>query len=273
MSSLPTSPSSPAAPLSPPASDEASVVAALRRAGCVFAEDEARVLLSSARDAAELAAMVGRRTAGLPLEHVVGWAAFCGLRVTVDPGVFVPRRRTEFLARQALAHTPPDAVVVDLCCGSGAVAAVLARRRPARLHAADLDPAAVRCAERNIAPLGGEVHEGDLYEPLPAELAGRVDILVANGPYVPTDDVPLLPPEARDHERRMALDGGADGLDVLRRVAAGAPRWLAPGGLLFVETSERQTAAAEAAVRSAGLRPRVARDEDLYATVLVAARP
>ncbi|MEU6390924.1 putative protein N(5)-glutamine methyltransferase [Streptomyces sp. NPDC046939] len=272
MSSLNSSSSSPppVAPLS--ATDPAPVVAALRRAGCVFAEDEARVLLDSARDVAELTAMVERRAAGLPLEHVVGWAEFCGLRVGVDPGVFVPRRRTEFLARQALAHTPPGAVVVDLCCGSGAVAAVLAGRRPARLHAADLDPAAVRCAERNIAPLGGVVHEGDLYAPLPADLAGRVDVLVANGPYVPTGDVPLLPPEARDHERRMALDGGADGLDVLRRVAAGAPRWLAPGGHLFVETSERQAAAARAAVRAAGLRPRVVRDEDLHATVIIAGR-
>ncbi|MFJ9037133.1 putative protein N(5)-glutamine methyltransferase [Streptomyces sp. NPDC102406] len=274
--SPPSSPSSPSFPSSPPgllSLDPSPVVATLRRAGCVFAEDEARVLLSSARDAAELAGMVERRATGLPLEHVVGWAEFCGLRVAVDPGVFVPRRRTEFLVRQALALCPPGAVVVDLCCGSGAVAAVLADRRPARLHAADLDPAAVRCARRNVAPLGGEVHEGDLYDPLPAELTGRVDILVANGPYVPTGDVPLLPPEAREHERLMALDGGADGLDVLRRVAAGAPRWLAPGGHLFVETGEHQAEAAESAVRSAGLRPRVMRDEDLYATVIVATRP
>ncbi|MFI7387842.1 putative protein N(5)-glutamine methyltransferase [Streptomyces sp. NPDC049813] len=269
----PSAPSSPSGPAVPPEDGPAWVVPALRRAGCVFAEDEARVLLASARDPAELTTVVARRAAGLPLEHVVGWAEFCGLRVAVDPGVFVPRRRTEFLARQARALTPPDAVVVDLCCGSGAVAAVLAERRPALLHAADLDPAAVRCARRTLSPLGGEVHEGDLYDPLPAALAGRVDILVANGPYVPTGDVPLLPPEARDHERRMALDGGADGLDVLRRVAAGAPHWLAPGGLLFVETGDHQAAAAQAAVRAAGLRPRVARDDDLHATVLIAARP
>ncbi|WP_428950272.1 putative protein N(5)-glutamine methyltransferase [Streptomyces sp. cg35] len=272
MSLPPATPSPRSVPSSDVPADPSPVVATLRAAGCVFAEDEARVLLSSARDAAELTAMVERRAAGLPLEHVVGWAEFCGLRIAVDPGVFVPRRRTEFLARQAHALTPPGAVVVDLCCGSGAVAAALADLRPARLHAADLDPAAVRCARRNIEPLGGEVHEGDLYEPLPPELAGRVDILIANGPYVPTDDVPLLPPEARDHERRMALDGGADGLDILRRVAAGAPRWLAPGGRLFVETSDRQAAAAEAAVRSAGLRPRVAQDDDLYATVIIATR-
>ncbi|MFZ3554409.1 putative protein N(5)-glutamine methyltransferase [Streptomyces sp. BH055] len=252
--------------------DTASVVASLRAAGCVFAEDEARVLRSSARDAAELADMVERRASGLPLEHVVGWAEFCGLRVAVDAAVFVPRRRTEFLAREALARTPPGAVVVDLCCGTGSVAAVLAASRPARLHAADLDPAAARCARRNLAPLGGEVHEGDLYAPLPADLRGRVDTLVANGPYVPTGDVPLLPPEAREHERRIALDGGHDGLDVLRRVAGEAPDWLAPGGHLFVETSERQAAAARAAVRSAGLHARVVTNEDLYATIVIGTR-
>ncbi|WP_327665807.1 putative protein N(5)-glutamine methyltransferase [Streptomyces sp. NBC_00498] len=259
-------------PSSPLPLDSTSVVESLRAAGCVFAEDEARILLSTARDAAELAAMVERRASGLPLEHVVGWAEFCGLRVAVDPNVFVPRRRTEFLTRQALDHTPPGAVVVDLCCGTGAVAAVLADRRPSRLHAADLDPAAVRCARRNLVPLDGEVHEGDLYAPLPADLRGHVDTLVANGPYVPTGDVPLLPPEARDHERRIALDGGHDGLDVLRRVAGEAPEWLAPGGHLFVETSERQAAAAQAAVRSAGLHARVVSDEDLYATIVVGTR-
>ncbi|MFD8572129.1 putative protein N(5)-glutamine methyltransferase [Streptomyces sp. NPDC059639] len=249
------------------------LVSALRAAGCVFAEDEARILHASARDQAELTVMVERRAAGLPLEHVVGWAEFCGLRIAVDPGVFVPRRRTEFLARQALARTRPGATVVDLCCGTGAVAAVLAARAPGRLHAADLDPAAVDCARRNLAPLGGEVHEGDLYDPLPADLAGRVDILIANGPYVPTGDLPLLPSEARDHERLIALDGGKDGLDVLRRVAEQAPRWLAPGGRLFVETSERQADTALAAVRASGLSARLVEDDDLYATVVVGTRP
>ena len=99
-------------PLSP-----ASVVAALRAAGCVFAEDEARLILSAARTPDELTAMVDRRVTGLPLEHVVGWAEFSGLRIAVEPGVFVPRRRTEFLVEQALEHAPDASVVVDLCCG------------------------------------------------------------------------------------------------------------------------------------------------------------
>ncbi|MEU4092594.1 putative protein N(5)-glutamine methyltransferase [Streptomyces sp. NPDC026673] len=255
----------------------APVVPVLRAAGCVFAEDEARLLASAARTPAELAAMVERRVAGLPIEHVLGWAEFCGLRIAVGPGVFVPRRRTEFLAREAVrlgrALDRPGAVVVDLCCGSGAVGAVLAAAldRPV-LHAADVDAAAVACARRNLAPADGRVHvhEGDLYAPLPARLRGRVDVLVANVPYVPTGAVGLLPPEARDHEPRVALDGGADGLDVLRRVAAAAPSWLAPGGHLLIETSEEQAPAAVAAVGGAGLRARVVVSEELSATVVVA---
>jgi release factor glutamine methyltransferase len=240
----------------------------------VFAEDEARLLAASARTPAELAALVDRRAAGLPLEHVLGWAEFCGLRIAVDPGVFVPRRRTEFLVRQAAALAGPRAVVVDLCCGSGAVAAaVAASLERAEPHAADLDPAAVRCARRNLAAAGGRVYEGDLYAPLPAALRGRVDVLVANVPYVPTDEVGLLPPEARDHEPLLALDGGADGLDVLRRVAADAPRWLAPGGSLLVETSGRQAPHAREALAAAGLAHRLAHSEELNAHVVIGTRP
>lgn len=252
------------APLPPSA-----VVSALRAAGCVFAEDEAELILATARTPEEAARMVDRRAAGLPLEHVLGWARFHGLRVTVEPGVFVPRRRTEFLVDQALAAAPDATVVVDLCCGSGALGAALAAALDdAEVHAADIDPAAVRCARRNLAPFGGRVHEGDLYGALPAGLRGRVGILTANVPYVPTADVALLPAEAREHEPLVALDGGADGLDVLRRVAAGAPAWLAPGGCLLTETSERQAPAALRAVADAGLTPRLAVDEDRHAHVV-----
>ena len=141
------------------------------------------------------------------------------------------------------------------------------------MHAADIDPAAVRCARRNLAAAGGQVYQGDLFGPLPAGLRGRVDILLANVPYVPTSEVALLPPEARDHEARVALDGGADGLEVLRRVVAEAPGWLAPGGRLLSEISERQVAAATAAVTAAGLTASVARSAEHGATVLVATRP
>ncbi|MGW0947922.1 putative protein N(5)-glutamine methyltransferase [Streptomyces sp. NPDC002623] len=248
-------------------------VAALRAAGCVFAEDEAELIRTAARTPDEAAAMVERRASGLPLEHVVGWAEFHGLRITVEPGVFVPRRRTEFLVEQALATAPHARVVVDLCCGSGAVGAALAASLgQVELHAADIDPAAVRCAGRNVAAYAGHAYRGDLFEALPGRLRGRIDILAANVPYVPTDEVPLLPAEARDHEPLTALDGGGDGLDVLRRVAAGAPHWLAPGGCLLVETSERQTPAAVEAFTRAGLAVRVAEDEERYAHVLVGTR-
>ncbi len=151
--------------------------------------------MAAARTPADLAALVDRRVAGLPLEQVLGWAEFCGLRVVVEPGVFVPRHRTEFLVRQAVALARPGAAVVDLCCGSGAVGlAVAVALGRATLHAVDVDPAAVRCARRNLDAVGGEVHEGDLDDPLPAGLRGRVDVLVANAPYVPTDAVGLLPP-------------------------------------------------------------------------------
>ncbi|MFD8964947.1 putative protein N(5)-glutamine methyltransferase [Streptomyces sp. NPDC059568] len=259
---------------SAPSAVVTAVISRLRAAGCVFAEDEARLLVSTAGTAAELAVMVDRRVAGLPLEHVLGWAEFCGLRIAVDPGVFVPRRRTEFLVREAAALARPRAVVVDLCCGSGALgAALVAALDRAELYATDIDPAAVRCARRNVDAVGGQVYEGDLYDPLPGALRGRVDVLLANVPYVPTEEVGLLPPEARIHEARVALDGGADGLDVLRRVTAGAPGWLAPGGSLLVETSERQAALAVETFAECGLVPRVARSEELYATVVIGTRP
>jgi len=250
----------------------ANIVSTLRAAGCVFAEDEARLLSDAASDPDELADMVARRAAGMPLEHVLGWVSFCGLRVAVDPGVFVPRRRTELLAWRAIRLARPGAVVVDLCCGCGAVAAAVAATVPdTRLHAVDVDPAAVRCARRNIP--GGQVYEGDLYAPLPADLRGGVDVLVANAPYVPTDAIALMPPEARLHEPRVALDGGTDGLDVVRRVITDAREWLAPGGHLLIETSEAQAPPLLDAAGKAGLRPRQVHDDELGATILIAGAP
>lgn len=243
-----------------------SLVTTLRAAGCVFAEDEARLLLDTARTPDELDAMVEQRVTGFPLEHVLGWAEFRGLRIVVDPGVFVPRRRTEFLAEQAAAFTRPGSVVLDLCCGTGAVGATLDE---VELHAADIDPAAVRCARRNVAAVGGRVYEGDLYEPLPAALRGRVDVLIANAPYVPTDAIGLLPPEAREYEALVALDGGTDGLAVQRRVAAGASDWLAPGGHLLIETSERQAEQTVDIFVRGGLTAQVVTCDELDATVVV----
>jgi release factor glutamine methyltransferase len=250
--------------------DEHAVATRLRAAGCVFAEDEARMLIAAAGSGSELEAMVDRRAAGLPLEQVLGWAEFCGLRIAVEPGVFVPRRRTEFLVREAVTLAEPGDIIVDLCCGAGAIGAALAAAVDrTEVYAVDIDPAAVRCARRNVA---GHVYLGDLYQPLPGRLRGRVAILAANVPYVPSGHVSLLPAEARAHEPLVALDGGADGLDVLRRVAAGASAWLAPGGYLLVETSERQAAQAAAAFAGSGLNPRVASSAELGATVVIGRR-
>jgi release factor glutamine methyltransferase len=250
------------------------IVASLRAAGCVFAEEEADLLASAASEPGELAEMVTQRVAGLPLEQVVGWAEFCGLRIAVEPGVFVPRRRSEFLVRRAADLSPEGAspVVLDLCCGTGAIGLALAGVLPgAELHAADIDPVAVRCARRNVGERG-RVYQGDLYEPLPPGLCGRVDILIVNAPYVPTIEIALMPAEARLHEPRGALDGGPDGVDIHRRVADGAPEWLAPGGCLLIETSERQAPLTAAAVSAAGLAPEVVCDDDWPAAVVIGRR-
>lgn len=248
-----------------------SLVGALRAAGCVFAEDEARLLAEAAGSPADLAELLARRVGGEPLEQVLGWAEFRGLRIVVEPGVFVPRRRTGFLVEQVLAVARPGAVVLDLCCGSGAIGAAIAAAVPGiDLHAVDVDPAAVRCARRNV---DGRVHEGDLYAPLPPDLRGRVDVLVANAPYVPTTAIATMPPEARDHEHPVALDGGVDGLDVARRVVAGAGDWLAPGGRLLVETGAHQAGALAEVYSRNGLTARVVRSDELDATVVVGAAP
>jgi release factor glutamine methyltransferase len=250
------------------------IVTRLRDAGCVFAEDEARLLIFAAQTLDDLTDMVDRRAAGMPLEHVIGWAEFCGLRIAVDQGVFVPRNRTEFLVHQAAAYARPGAVVVDLCCGSGAVGAAIATALGRiELYAVDIDPAAVRCARHNVAAFGGRVYEGDLFEPLPVTLRGCIDILVANAPYVPTESIRLLPPEARIHEARVALDGGKDGLDVQRRVAAEASFWLTAGGHLLVETSERQAPKTSEIFARKGLIPKVASFDEMDATVVIGTMP
>ncbi|PVZ14821.1 putative protein N(5)-glutamine methyltransferase [Actinomycetospora cinnamomea] len=244
----------------------ADVVSRLRAAGCVFAEEEAALLVASARG--DLGALVARRVAGEPLEQVVGWAAFAGLRVAVAPGVFVPRRRSEFLVARALPVLPAAATVVDVCCGTGAIgAAMLAARPDLVLHAADHDPAAVVCARGNLPGAAG-VHLGDLLAALPPELAGHVDVVVASTPYVPSDAVAAMPAEAREHEPRAALDGGGDGLDVVRRLADQAPAWLRPGGWLLIECAEHQAEPAQAELVRAGFDASVTRDEDRDATVV-----
>jgi release factor glutamine methyltransferase len=300
-------------PFAHPSLSRSAIIAQLRAAGCVFAEDEAELLLAAPFSTSELAAAVERRVGGFPLEHILGWAEFCGLRIAVEPGVFVPRRRTELIVREAAVllgapasgpdaydsrpavaapagaggtalaaratavmepfATRPERIVVDLCCGSGAVATALAAAVTGiELHAADVDPTAVRCARGNVVPAGGHVHEGDLYAALPARLRGRVDILAVNAPYVPTAALSSMPHEARDHEPRVSLDGGPDGLDVQRRVIAEAPAWLQTGGHLLIETSRRQAHQTALAMTQGGLTPRIAYSEELDATVVIGRR-
>src|SRR4051812_6799765 len=198
------------------------VVHRLRAAGSVFAEDEARLL----GDDEEL---IARRLAGERLEHVLGSTEFCGLRIEVDPGVFIPRPQTEELAERAAALEPR--IALDLFAGTAAIACVVKARNPsARMVAGELDPAAVACARRNGERYGVEVFASDVDAGIPRDLAGRVDVLTANVPYVPTPELAFVP---HDGEPPATLDGGADGQVWLERVRAIAPRWLRAGGALL----------------------------------------
>jgi release factor glutamine methyltransferase len=248
------------------------VAETLRAAGCVFAEAEAGLLVEAATTPEDLLALVEQRVGGLPLEQVLGWAEFCGRRIAVEPGVFVPRRRTELLVREAARLCSAGSIVVDLCCGSGAVGVVLASTVPQlELYAVDIDPVSVRCARGNLDG-AGTVLEGDLDAPLPATLRGRVDVMVANAPYVPSGELELMPREARAHEPLVALDGGTDGVQIHRRIAAIASRWLRPGGWLGIETSGRQASATADAMSRNGLTPRTVTDDSIEATVVSATR-
>ena len=244
-------------------------MARLRAAGCVFAEEEAALLVQAAASPEELEALVARRVGGEPLEPLLGFAEFGGLRIHVDAGVFVPRRRTELLAAQAAGLARPDGVVLDLCCGAGAIGAVVAARIPgAVVYAADVDPAAVRAARVNLP--ADRVFEGDLFAALPERLRGGIAVVAVNAPYVPTDAIALMPPEARLYEPAVALDGGADGLDLHRRIAAEAPGWLAPGGSVVIETSREQSERTVDLFEAAGFAARVVVDDDLDATAVIA---
>lgn len=237
----------------------------LRAAGSVFAEEEAALLIAEASSPETLELMSAQREAGVPLEVIVGWAEFAGLRVIVEPGVFVPRHRTEFLVAEAARLAVPGAVALDLCCGTGALGLALASQVPVDLYAADIDPAAVHCARRNLPP--SRVFEGDLFDALPAGL--RFDIVLANTPYVPTAAIALMPPEAREYESAVALDGGDDGLDIQRRVAAAASARLNPGGHVLVEASEEQAPLSAAIFAAEGLEARIVFSEEFDATVVV----
>lgn len=188
-------------------------------------------------------AAVRRRARREPLQHILGWEEFCGLRLVVGPGALIPRPETETLVEKALAFLGPAAagrrLVIDVGTGTGAVACALAAARSdVRVVAVDVSKDAVALARRNVIALGLDdrvsVLAGDLLSGLGACAA---DLIVSNPPYLPTATLPDLAPEIAAHEPRLALDGGPDGLRVLRRLVADAPDRLTPGGALVVETA------------------------------------
>jgi len=240
----------------------------------VFAEDEAALLGEAATDAASLERLVSRRVDGEPLEYVLGWAEFAGLRLKVAPGVFVPRKRTQLLldlALRSLRSAVATPRLLEVCCGVAPVATALKKRMPgASVTASDLDPDAVRTARTNLEPLGGTVFEGDLFGALPA--AARYDVIVANAPYVPTAELRNMPREAREFEHPIALDGGDDGLALHRRIAAEAGARLAEGGTVLVETSRRQAPVDLEIFGAHGWRAESVRDDEFDATAVRAVR-
>jgi release factor glutamine methyltransferase len=252
--------------------DRDALVLRLRSAGCVFAEEEAELLLGQfAGPELELALL--DRIAGEPLEHILGWAEFAGLRIAVHPGVFVPRRRSVLLLEQVLAHLPRHGLLVELCCGAGALAtAVAGGRADATVHASDIDDDAVSCARENLEPLGGQVHQGDMGAGLPPALTGRVDVVVANAPYVPSGQIGLMPVDAREHEPLRALDGGPDGTRMQDQVVAAATTLLSPTGVVVVEASRAQAEKTAARMLWRGFTPEIVLDEELSGTCVVGRR-
>jgi release factor glutamine methyltransferase len=220
--------------------DRSEVVRRLTEAGCIAPVEEADQLCRAADDEATLEDLVRRRVEGEPLAWLTGGVTFCGLEIAIDPGVYVPRPQTEALARRAASQLPAGGVGVDLCTGSGAVAAAMSRAMPtARVVGTELDPTAVACARRN----GVETFQGSLFEPLPGELRGTVDVVAGVLPYVPTDAIRLLPRDVRTFEPVRALDGGPDGTALLREAVRRTPDWLRPGGSLLLELGGEEPAA------------------------------
>ncbi|HEU4831097.1 MAG TPA: HemK/PrmC family methyltransferase [Actinomycetota bacterium] len=256
-----------------PLSQERSrVLHALAAGGCVDPAAEADALLDASNaGVGPLEELLARRLAGEPLAWITGSVRFCDARVRVDPGVFVPRPQTEALARRAAALLPATGIAVDLCAGSGAIAVVLGAARPrATVIATDVDPAAIACARRN----GVEALLGDLDAPLPRALRGRVDVVTAVVPYVPTEELRLLPRDVLAYEPRRALDGGPRGTVVLERAARAATRWLRPGGSVLLELGGEQADELSTIMAAAGLSEiRVHRDEEGRDRAIEAGRP
>jgi release factor glutamine methyltransferase len=230
-------------------------------AGCVAAQEEAKELAAAAMgDEVLLAALVERRTTGEPLAWITGTTQFCGCSVAITAGVFVPRWQSEGLAERTAELLPSDGRAIDLGTGSGAIAMVLMARRPgAMVVGVESDPMAAECARRN----GVQVVQGDLFGAVPATWKATVDVIVGVLPYVPTDEIPYLPRDVPAFEPLAALDGGSDGLLVIRRAVIESREWLRDGGHLLLEIGGDQPRALIPLLEMAGFSSiRVTADAD-----------
>jgi release factor glutamine methyltransferase len=254
-------------------------VAYLRAAGCVYAEEEARILTEAARSPIELSAFLDRRAKGEPLEYIVGWAEYCGLKIPLCRGVFVPRRRSEFLAECGIQSASATAAlsgarrvrVLDMCCGSGAIGlAVAIGVGGVDLLAVDDSRVAVQCARANLVRVSGIVYEGDLFAALPRTELHTLDLIVANAPYVPTAEIQRLPAESRLYEPMSTLDGGPDGTSVQKRILESAAEWLRPPGRVLIETAEEMADNTLRIAAEAGFAAEIRACAELDATVLLA---
>jgi release factor glutamine methyltransferase len=247
----------------------ARVVDSLARGGFISPDAEADVLIAAAGEGVgPLDELVRRRLDGEPLAWITGSVRFCGARIRVRPGVFVPRLHTEILAIRASALLPDDGICVDLCTGSGAVAVVAMGAHPgAKVVGTDIDPIAVACAREN----GVDARLGAFDEPLPHSLHGRVDVMTAVVPYVPTEALHLLPRDVLAHEPRHALDGGGGGTAMLVRAAEAAARLVRPGGSVLLELVGTQADPVAARLRALGFEAiGVHRDDDGFDRALEA---
>ncbi|HMC53317.1 MAG TPA: methyltransferase domain-containing protein [Acidimicrobiales bacterium] len=225
----------------------ATVVNRLKAAGCLAAVEEAEQLIASAPDDNVLELWIRRREQGEPPAWITGTVQFCGRTLHVDQGVYVPRYQSEELARRASNLLPGNGGwAVDLCTGAGAVAAHLMAEAPdATVVGVDVDERAAVCARRN----GVLAVVADLGEPLRPE---TFDVVTAVAPYVPTGKLGLLPPDVQRYEPRLTLDGGGDGLDLVRRIVVTAARLLRPGGWLLTELGGEQDKRLAATLAASG---------------------
>jgi release factor glutamine methyltransferase len=212
----------------------------LTEAGIENAWAETRWIIEAAPDPEQATELARRRASGEPLQYVTGVAGFRHIELAVGPGVLVPRPETELVTEYALSLLPPDGVVADIGTGSGAIALSIASERPdARVYATELSPNALKWAAQNKAKLGLGIVllEGDLFDPIPLELKGSLDVVVSNPPYVAESERGLLPTEVVDHEPHEALFAG-DGLSVIGRLVEHAFEWLVADGWLVLEINE-----------------------------------